>query len=94
VSRRSVLIASMRRNAKKTGAPHIIILPSWCARDGEPLVTYALDSRKPTPEEIAVAVAAWKRDQVAAKTTDVIHEPNAKLYTQQPGHGAGEEETI
>jgi hypothetical protein len=89
VSRRSVLIASMRRNAKKQGAPLIIILPAWCARDGEPLVTWATDHRTPTPEEIAAAVAQWKREEAAKKSDDVVHE---KQSHTKPGQGAGDEE--
>jgi hypothetical protein len=91
VSRRSVLIASMRRNSKQKGAPHIIIMPAWVLRDGEPVVLWALDARAPTKEEIASAVARWKLEQAAAKPTDEIRDANAKL-TQQPGQGAGEEE--
>jgi hypothetical protein len=91
VSRRSVLIASMRRNSKRQGAPHIIIMPAWVLREGEPVVLWALDCRAPTKEEIASAVSQWKREQAVAKPTDIVHDENAKLTTQ-PGHGAGEEE--
>ncbi len=79
MSRRSVLIATMRRNAKKQGAPRLIILPGWASRDGEPLVTWTLDARTPTKEEIAAAIAQWKREQDTQRTT-------------KPGQGAGEEE--
>jgi hypothetical protein len=86
-----VLIASMRRNSKKQGAPHIIIMPAWVLRDGEPVVLYTLDCRAPTKEEIAAAVARWKLEQAAAKPDDVVPDENAKL-TQQPGQGSGDEE--
>jgi hypothetical protein len=90
MSRRSQLVNAVRRNLTKQGAPLIIILPAWCARDGEPLVTWATDHRKPTPEEIAAAVAQWKREQAAKQSDDVVRE---KSYTMQPGQGAGDEET-
>ena len=89
MSRRSVLIAWMRRNAKQKGAPNILIMPAWVSVNGEPLVTWALDARKPTKEEIAAAVAAWKREQAAAKSTDEVHE---KPSTLKPAQGSGEEE--
>jgi hypothetical protein len=84
MSRRSQLVNAVRRNLTKQGAPLIIILPAWCARDGEPLVTWATDHRTPTKEEIAAAVAQWKREQAAAKQTD---EPS----TMKPAQGSGDE---
>jgi hypothetical protein len=89
VSRRSVLIASMRRNAKQKGAPNILIMPAWVSVNGEPLVTWALDARKPTKEEIAAAVAAWKREQAAKKSDDVISEKPSNV---KPAQGSGDEE--
>jgi hypothetical protein len=91
VSRRSMMLQAVKRNQKKQGAPLIIILPAWCARDGEPLVTWATDHRTPTKEEIAAAVAEWKREQAAKKSDDVIHE---KSSTMKPAQGSGEDEEI
>jgi hypothetical protein len=56
-----MLVQTIRKNAAKQGAPHIIIMPSWVSRNGEPVVLWALTSRTPTPAEIAEAVASWKR---------------------------------
>jgi hypothetical protein len=89
--RREQVTRIIRRKMQKQGAPKIIFMPAWCARDGEPLVIYALDHRAPTKEEIAVAVAAWKREQAAAKPTDEVHE---KPSTMKPAHGSGEDEEI
>lgn len=89
MSRRSMLVQTIRRNAKKQGAPHIIIMPAWVTRGREPMVTWTLDCRTPTKEEIAAAVAQWKREQRAAKSDDVIHE---KPSHTKPGQGAGDEE--
>jgi hypothetical protein len=70
-----MLVQTIRKNAAKSGAPHIILLPAWAARDGEPVVMWALSSRTPTKAEIAAAVAQWKRDQ--AKNNEAAHKQGA-----------------
>jgi hypothetical protein len=61
VSRRSVLVQTIRRNAKKQGAPIISVCGGWGGR--EPFAVYSLNHRKPTEAEIAAAIAAWKRER-------------------------------
>jgi hypothetical protein len=89
--RREQVTRIIRRKLAKTKSPHIILMPAWCARDGEPMVLWSLDHRTPTKEEIAVAVAAWKREQAAKQSDDVIHE---KSSTMKPAQGSGEDEEI
>lgn len=63
MSRRSMMIQAVKRNLAKTKGPRIIIFPAWASRDGEPLVTWSLAHRTPTPDEIAAAVTQWKKEQ-------------------------------
>jgi len=86
-----MFIQAIKRNAtKKTGDPLICVVGGWAGH--EPITVYALHRRKPTDAERAAAIDQWKREQAAAKPTHVIHDANVKLYTQQPGQGAGDEE--
>jgi len=79
VSRRSMLVQTIRRNTKQQKEPHIIICGGWGGR--EPIVTWALHRRKPTPAEIASAIAEWKRERAT------YVEP----ATLKPSQGAGDE---
>jgi len=65
-----MLVQTIRRNAAKQKAPQIIILPGWASLNGEPLVTWMLSSRRPTKEEIAEAVAQWKRERAKQSNTN------------------------
>jgi hypothetical protein len=65
-----MLVQTIRKNAAKQGAPCIIIMPSWVSRDGEPVVLWALSHRTPTKEEIAAAVASWKRKHAKQSHTN------------------------
>jgi hypothetical protein len=65
-----MLVQTIRKNAAKSGAPHIILLPAWAARNGEPVVLWSLSHRTPTKEEIAAAVASWKRKHAKQSHTN------------------------
>jgi hypothetical protein len=61
VSRRSVLVQTIRKNVAKQKAPVISVCGGWGGR--EPFAVYSLDHRKPTDAEIAAAIAAWKKER-------------------------------
>jgi hypothetical protein len=72
MSRRSMLVQAVRRNAKKQTAPQIIVIDTYGG--SEPFAVYALNHRKPTPVEMAAAIEQYKRERAAARSTDVIRE--------------------
>jgi hypothetical protein len=67
------MVQAIRKNAAKQQAPLISVLGGWGGH--EPIAVYALDRRKPTPAEIATAIAEWKRAQTKQsnpKPTDTV----------------------
>jgi len=79
MSRRSVLVNAVRKNLTKQTVPRIIIIDPHDGKD--PIVSWSLNHRTPTPAEIAAALAEYKRK----KTTHV--EPD----TLKPAQGSGDE---
>jgi hypothetical protein len=87
VSRRSMLVQAVRRNTAKQTAPYIIVIDAHDGRD--PIVTWALDHRKPTPAEITTAIEQYKRER--AKHEDAAVQDTQ--HTMKPAQGSGDEET-
>jgi hypothetical protein len=80
-----MLVQTIRKNAAKQGAPYIIVFAAWAARNGRPLVTWALSSRTPTrPELIEAIVAAGFTQEVAV----VAAERELKKSNNKPANPA------
>ena len=67
MSRRTMMVQAVRKKLKQQRDPVIIVFPAWVCKDGEPLVTWALDHRAPTEAELVAAIVnAGYTEAVAA----------------------------
>jgi hypothetical protein len=93
--RREQVARVIRRKLQQQRAPLIIVFPAWVWKDGEPLVTWSLDHREPTGDEVAAAIvnAGYPENKARAAAATILANRNKTKPTTGSLSEEGAKET-